>query len=86
MFHGLGFAGGLLDAMAELPTTALMSALSAFSLGVEVGHQCVVLPVFVILMLFTKNAGQTRQRMALRSGSALIAAGGAFYLIEAFRV
>jgi hydrogenase/urease accessory protein HupE len=85
LFHGLGFAGGLLDAMAELPGTALVSALSAFSLGVEVGHQCVVLPVFFVLMLVTKKYGGLRRGAILRFGSVLIAAAGAFYLAEALR-
>lgn len=86
LFHGLGFAGGLLDAMAELPATALVSALSAFSLGVEVGHQCVVLPVFLVLMLGTKNDdGGSRRRMIMRVGSVFIAAAGLFYLVAALR-
>ena len=85
MFHGLGFAGGLLDAMTELPATALVSALSAFSLGVEVGHQCVVLPVFFVLMFVTKESGGSRRRLILRGGSVLIAVAGGFYLIEAPR-
>ena len=86
LFHGLGFAGGLLDAMAELPPTALVSALSAFSLGVEAGHQCVVLPVFLVLMLVTKNDdGGARRRMIMRVGSVFIAAAGLFYLVAALR-
>ena len=85
LFHGLGFAGGLLDAMAELPATALVSALSAFSLGVEVGHQCVVLPVFFVLMLVPKQAGESRRLAILQGGSILIAAGGTFFLVAALR-
>ncbi len=85
LFHGLGFAGGLLDAMAELPATALISALSAFSLGVEVGHQFVVLPVFLIVWLLTKQGGEARRRVLMRYGSVLIAAAGSYYLVAALR-
>ena len=85
LFHGLGFAGGLLDAMAELPTTALVSALTAFSVGVEAGQQGVVLSVFFVLMLVTKRDGDVRRRAILRGGSALIAAAGTFYLVAALR-
>ena len=46
LFHGLGFAGGLLDAMDGLNGLAIGLAIGAFSLGVEIGHQMVVLPVF----------------------------------------
>jgi len=85
LFHGLGFAGGLLDAMAELPGTAMMSALSAFSLGVEAGHQCVVLPVFFLALLARKKTDVTRFPVMLRAGSAVIAAAGMFYLVNALQ-
>lgn len=90
LFHGLGFAGGLLEAMQELPGFSLGSALGGFSIGVELGHQVVVLPVFGVLLLI-KAAGRTaesRERTSvriLRGGSALIALAGTFYLISALR-
>ena len=37
LFHGLGFAGGLLDAMQAMSGTAVLLAIVAFSIGVEVG-------------------------------------------------
>ena len=46
LFHGLGFAGGLLDAMREMPSGTMFVAIFAFSLGIEAGHQMVVLPLF----------------------------------------
>lgn len=49
LFHGLGFAGGLKEAMSEMPRVALWAALCAFSLGVEIGHQVVVIPLFTAL-------------------------------------
>jgi hypothetical protein len=58
LFHGLGFAGGLKEAMAEMPGTALGAALGGFSVGVEMGHQAVVLPLFAVL--FTIRRISTR--------------------------
>ena len=86
LFHGLGFAGGLLDAMAELPATALASALSSFSLGVEVGHQCVVLPAFLLVWLVRRQGGEARRLVLQRVGSAMIALAGCYYLFSALRV
>src|SRR3977135_4416913 len=51
LFHGLGFAGGLLEAMQGMSSNALVLAILGFSAGVEVGHQVVVLPTFCALKL-----------------------------------
>jgi hypothetical protein len=50
LFHGLGFAGGLKEAMSGMPGAGLAAALIGFSLGVEIGHQMVVLPLFGVLV------------------------------------
>src|SRR4029077_9617096 len=91
LFHGLGFAGGLLNAMAGMPGVSLSVAILSFSLGVEVGHQCVVLPLFGLAKLVragnarrSADAGPTRSgEWLLRGGSAMICAAGMFYLIAA---
>ncbi len=89
LFHGLGFAGGLLEAMSGMPGASVGLAILAFSIGVEIGHQCVVLPLFGLTSVVR---GWRRRRSAapepagdwlLRGGSALIAAAGMFYLIAA---
>jgi HupE / UreJ protein len=49
LFHGLGFAGGLLEAMREMQTGTMLLAILAFSIGVEFGYQMVVLPLFGFL-------------------------------------
>src|SRR5438477_7334494 len=49
LFHGLGFAGALLEAMQGMSSNALVLAILGFSAGVEVGHQVVVLPTFCAL-------------------------------------
>lgn len=85
LFHGLGFAGGLLDAMREMPGSTMILALAGFSIGVEVGHQIVVLPLFAFLKtarsLRTTDASRTSFTMAFqRCGSALISVAGVYYL------
>jgi len=90
LFHGLGFAGGLLDAMEGMAGMAVGLAILAFSVGVEVGHQIVVLPVFGALKLARATQADEARRnqisaFALRYGSAVISLAGVFYLIAALR-
>lgn len=85
LFHGLGFAGGLLEAMASLPAGALGHALAAFSVGVEAGHQVVVIPVFLVAAFLRRRATETTLTLPLRWGSALIAVGGCVYLVAALK-
>jgi hypothetical protein len=90
LFHGLGFAGGLLDAMDGLSGVAVGVAIAAFSLGVELGHQIVVLPLFFGLKLARTtrpdDAGRERLSLAtMRAGSLLICVAGTIYLIAALR-
>jgi hydrogenase/urease accessory protein HupE len=90
LFHGLGFAGGLLDAMHGMGGVAVGVAIAAFSAGVEAGHQMVVVPIFLALKLAraTRADVAARERIsahALRYGSALISLAGVFYLIAALR-
>ena len=88
LFHGLGFAGGLLDAMREMPSGTMFVAIFAFSLGVEAGHQMVVLPLFA-RMKSIRHAqpsvvARTHLSMALqRIGSAGISLAGLYYLCHA---
>jgi hydrogenase/urease accessory protein HupE len=91
LFHGLGFAGGLLDAMSGMPGVSVGLAILSFSLGVEIGHQCVVLPLFGLTKVVrgwsqSGGANAVRSRAGewlLRGGSAMICAAGMFYLIAA---
>jgi len=89
LFHGLGFAGGLLDAMRELQSGTMLLAILAFSVGVEAGHQMVVLPLFAFLKaarhLQPDVVARAQLSMALqRIGSAGISIAGAYYLCLAF--
>jgi hydrogenase/urease accessory protein HupE len=87
LFHGLGFAGGLKDAMSELPATALWRALICFSLGVELGHQVVVLPLYALLRRNRRSSGGESQPAATgpwqRWGSCAVCVAGAYFLCQA---
>jgi hydrogenase/urease accessory protein HupE len=86
LFHGLGFAGGLLSAMEGMGGLAVGLAIAAFSLGVEIGHQMVVLPIFVALKMTRDRAAPQAAAVpgrVLRYGSAGICAAGIFYLLVA---
>lgn len=82
LFHGLGFAGGLLAAMSGMAGVSVGLAIIAFSIGVEIGHQCVVLPLFALTKIAAANRAPARQWI-LRGGSAAISAAGMFYLVAA---
>jgi len=90
LFHGLGFAGGLLDAMNGMSGLAVGVAITAFSLGVELGHQMIVLPVFFGVQLARRVRADApgRERISLavmRAGSLLICVAGMCYLLSALK-
>jgi hydrogenase/urease accessory protein HupE len=85
LVHGLGFAGGLLDAMEGLPVLSLGLALLAFSIGVEVGHQVVVLPLFGALRFGQARCSEGFRAALLRYGSACISLAGLYYFVDALR-
>ena len=85
LVHGLGFAGALKVALAGLGSGAIVTALSAFSIGVEIGHQAVVLPGFALLRVVHQNAPIRYRTQAVHFGSALIACAGIGYLGRAVR-
>jgi len=83
LIHGLGFAGGLLQAMAGLPAVGTWIALGAFSLGVELGHQVAVLPLFGLLALSRYKMSDPARVAVLRFGASAISVCGAYYLLVA---
>ena len=90
LFHGLGFAGGLLAAMEGLPGGTIVLAIAAFSVGVEIGHQLVALPLFGALKIMrsiSRRAADPERvpRWATRIGSGAIGAAGLVYLVAALR-
>ena len=91
LFHGLGFAGALLEAMQGMHGSVVLLAIIAFSLGVETAHQMVVLPLFACLKLARETrdneAGKRRLSTVIqRYGSAAISVAGLFYLFVALRL
>lgn len=90
LFHGLGFAGGLLAAMQGMAGVAIGTAITSFSLGVEIGHEMVALPLYAILKIVrgssVEKPGTTGVSLwTVRAGSVAICIGGMFYLIAALR-
>ena len=90
LFHGLGFAGALLEAMQGMSSNALVLAILGFSAGVEVGHQVVVLPTFCALKLGRgwrrgPNQNEARTLLISRWASAAISLAGMVYFGAALR-
>jgi hypothetical protein len=91
LFHGLGFAGGLLDTMQEMHGPIIFLAILGFSIGVELAHQMVVLPLFFTLRYVRQMRPTELGQEALhfniqRVGSVFISLAGAFYLFETLRM
>jgi hypothetical protein len=90
LFHGLGFAGGLLQAMEGMQGVAVATAIAAFSVGVEIGHQVVALPLFTAMKLTRAYGRRTTHpgrlsRWLSRTASSAICVAGIIYLIAALR-
>jgi hypothetical protein len=66
----------------------MLLALVGFSVGVEIGHQMIVLPLFGVLKLArqTRDDEEAKERLSLaaqRAGSAMISLAGVYYLVVA---
>lgn len=90
LFHGLGFAGGLLAAMEGMAGSTIVTAIAAFSVGVEIGHQLVALPLFGVLKILRAGSRRTADperlpRWVTRIGSGAIGAAGMVYFVAALR-
>lgn len=88
LFHGLGFAGGLLDLMRAMPGGVSLRAILGFSVGVEAGHILVLAPPLGLLALARRSrpgdAGRARLVGSCRRvGSIGILAAGVYYLYAA---
>jgi hydrogenase/urease accessory protein HupE len=87
LFHGMGFAGGLLDVMRGLPRETAVLAILGFSVGVEAGHQVVLLPLYGFLraarQLRRDDAERAKLSMMLqRFGSAGVLVAGVYYVLS----
>ena len=88
LFHGLGFAGGLKEAMSGMPGITLWAALISFSLGVEIAHQMVNLPAYGALSAIRHLGAEDQPRFTLAArtrqfGSAGISLAGLYFLVQA---
>lgn len=83
LVHGLGFAGGLLEAMEGLPALGLGLALGAFSLGVEAGHLAVVLPLFGLTRIARAPGTEGQAAAWRRWASGAISVCGVYYFVGA---
>lgn len=86
LFHGLGFAGGLLELMHAMPVTLIWFAILGFSLGVEAGNQLVLLPLYGLIRLLkhkTNKMGTTVWTEIPRYISGVVAIAGVYYFFIA---
>ena len=84
LFHGLGFAGHLVEAMHSFSTKALATAIAGFSAGVEVGHQTVVIPLLLVMFALRRWAVPSVP-WAARLGSAAVMIAGGWMLVLTLR-
>ena len=83
LFHGLGFAAGLLDIMQAMPRNDVVLAILGFSVGIEAGNQLVLLPCFAFLSALGHAQGPTvaeRPAKMRRVISIAIAIAGTYFL------
>ena len=85
LVHGFGFAGALREY--GLPESALIPALAAFNIGVEIGQVAIVALIFPLLLWSDRigvAAGGKRERHAalVYACSAVILAFGLYWFIE----
>jgi hydrogenase/urease accessory protein HupE len=85
LVHGFGFASALAEI--GLPSNALVPALAAFNIGVEIGQVAIVAVVFPLLLLADRLAARGtvskgRQPRLVYACSAVIFALGLYWLIE----
>lgn len=87
LFHGLGFAGGLIELMHSQPRDVLVYALIGFSVGVEAGNQLVLLPLWGLQQAAKRvrihNFRQNQPGILGHFASGIIAAAGLYYLVIA---
>lgn len=86
LFHGLGFAGGLLELMHAMPVTTIWFALLGFSLGVEAGNQLVLLPLYGVIRLLKQKTSTDKHTVWTeipRYISGVVAIAGVYYFFMA---
>jgi len=89
LVHGLGFAGGLREALGDSPPVSLAVTILAFCLGVELGHLAVGAPLFGIIRALRSPTPPEIPIPTVtgleRWGSVAVALGGSWFLWAALR-
>jgi hydrogenase/urease accessory protein HupE len=88
LFHGLGFAGGLLAVMQHIDHQTVFLAIIGFTIGIEAGNQIVLLPLSGLLKILrnSRSGDFKKQQTGLsiqKIASVPIALGGLYYFIVA---
>lgn len=83
LIHGLGFASGLTDALSGIRSLNIAGAVALFCAGVEAGHLAAGMPFFLVLTMGRRRWPESFSVWAVRRGSWLVAAGGAWFLAAA---
>jgi hydrogenase/urease accessory protein HupE len=86
LFHGLGFAGGLLELLHAMPVTLIWFAILGFSLGVEAGNQLVLLPLYGLIRLLKHKTNIQKATVWTeipRYISGIVAIAGVYYFFLA---
>jgi hydrogenase/urease accessory protein HupE len=78
--HGFGFASALTEM--GVPQTAVVPALAAFNIGVEVGQIAIVLAVIPILLYIDRHTEGKRHDMLVYVVSGLIGLFGVYWLLQ----
>lgn len=79
LFHGLGFASGLLEIMHAMPTSTVLLAIIGFSMGVEAGNQIVLLPLFAALRTVEHRQMVVAQRLRQIGSGGIFVAGLVYF-------
>ena len=85
LIHGLGFGGALLEHMEGFSGGLVAMTVIAFCVGVELGHLCIVGPLTLFLTRGRYLGGERFSGGAMRYGSALVALGGLYFLLNALQ-
>jgi hydrogenase/urease accessory protein HupE len=88
LFHGLGFASGLLNLMHAMQRETIILAVLGFSIGIEAGHLLVLLPLFGFLTAArrTRREDVARAQLSMtfqRVGSVGILVAGVYFFYMA---
>ena len=82
--HGFGFASGLVEL--GVPQNAIVPALAAFNIGVEIGQIAIVLALIPLLLGIDKFTNDQRSPKLVYPVSGLIALFGLYWLLQRIHV